>query len=107
MVRLSNYEPPEVDSLWLTLDLAEKRCRVLGGMWEVAEWEACGPDAPPSFVEDFGGEFPVYRNDGKKSGTRMVYRMIAITAEGIRVWIAQEFSALPREAERFGERVWE
>lgn len=34
----SNYEPAEVDSLWATQELAEKRAAKLEGMWDVTEW---------------------------------------------------------------------
>lgn len=38
-VVFSNYEPPEVDSLWTTEARAEERAEELGAGWGVTGWD--------------------------------------------------------------------
>jgi hypothetical protein len=45
-VVFSNYEPTEVDSLWASMELAERRATKLGSGWEAVEWTvASDPDS--------------------------------------------------------------
>jgi hypothetical protein len=46
-VRFSNYEPAEIDSLWMTKADAESRCNDIddGGMWGVHPMEVIGSKA--------------------------------------------------------------
>jgi hypothetical protein len=39
VVVYSNYDPNEVDSLWETEKLAERRVAMLGRGWKAVEWE--------------------------------------------------------------------
>jgi hypothetical protein len=38
IVRFSNYEPPEIDSIWTSLEEAVRRLDELDGDWGVTPW---------------------------------------------------------------------
>lgn len=66
------------------------------------------PDPDGSYWFEIEGGFPIYGADGKETEKRMQYRVIRHTEDGEMVIQAREIDLrTPREAERFGETVWE